>query len=95
MEIVIDGCVFENNKAQADGGAVYLRKGFQMTVSIKASYFTSNRAGRSGGGIFSENLKNLTIENTTFSGNSAQDDGGGMYSVVSKYTYLLTTQCFP
>lgn len=90
-DVVIDGCIFDNNKADVDGGGAYFAGGYgsQMTVTINNSCFTSNTAERYGGGIVFGDLKSLSIQNTDFTGNTAQVEGGGIHSVVSRCTWTL------
>jgi len=68
--IAIDGCIFENNKADS-GGAVALEH--YSTATISNSVFIQNVADDAGGAIeLDSNGGTVTIANCTFEGNVAQ-----------------------
>lgn len=77
-------CLFVGNKAGNDGGAIWSDPGTMLIVTD--STFTQNRAGFAGGGICA--LGNLTVANSTFSGNSAEANGG---AIVTDYGVVLFT----
>lgn len=69
---------FTNNRADSagtagDGGAIANQSG---TLDIRQSTFSNNHAGRYGGAIYSDS--DATIDNSTFSLNSAEG-GGALY----------------
>lgn len=80
-ELTVSYSTFYSNSTGTDGGGIYSTVG-----SLAASYstFSSNTApSGKGGGIYSFgdfSTLNLTVDKSTFSGNSA-GDGGGIYSV--------------
>ena len=49
-QITIAGCLFTGNKAQSQGGALYLSN---TTGDITSSTFSGNNAAINGGGIYS------------------------------------------
>lgn len=65
--------ILDNLPEQSMGTAAYLPSG---TSSFTSSTFTNNKAN-SGGAIY--NTGNLTISNSTFSGNTAGQNGGAIY----------------
>lgn len=95
----IEGSQFSENTVQASetayGGALYLRDGTwggekNLTISVKNSSFTNNKAiGSSGlgGAIYAKStyngenraLLNLNLNDVTFSGNSATHMGGAVF----------------
>jgi predicted outer membrane repeat protein len=67
-------CVFDQNSASGNGGAIFNRSLLRITDST----FTDNHAGGNGGAIVSGIYRvGLTVENSTFTGNSA-DKGGAI-----------------
>jgi len=92
--------VITNNYAIFDGGGVYISDSSRATDSSLSSFtlnvgsFTSNRADRDGGAIFTDNFNSITaIEaGATFSGNTA---GRGAFNLGSgALTPLLTTHSY-
>jgi hypothetical protein len=72
---------FSNNQAAVDGGGYRISiTQTAGTVMISGGSYTGNRAGRHGGGIYSDpqdtgSSAPVTISNATFSGNVADNDG--------------------
>ena len=64
-----------NGGGAVDGGAVSLVR--PRESAVESSLFSGNR-GRNGGGISVE-AGNLTVRNSTFTGNRAETYGGGLY----------------
>jgi predicted outer membrane repeat protein len=87
--IRISGSTFIGNKGRGEGGAAYLYTGTQDSVSIQSSLFKNNRVfnlaqGNDGNGgamvVISNGLnRGLTIANTTFANNIANNQGGGLW----------------
>ena len=76
---VFDGCAFDANTCDLDGGAFYWSSGGGGLIAN--STFTNNTAVGDGGGI--RTLRGVgRVENCFFDGNTAQDDGGsiGLFS---------------
>jgi parallel beta-helix repeat protein/predicted outer membrane repeat protein len=71
----IEGCTFENNTSDRDGGGLYLAGGSDTT--LRSCVFTGNTSGFDGGGLQIA-MYDITIEDCRFSGNSARSDGGGI-----------------
>ena len=68
----IDNCLFINNTANSDGGALYTgdRKGNSLNFTIINSQFYNNTAGKHGGAIANQ-MTSCYIYNNTFDGNRA------------------------
>lgn len=87
-----NGCVFTDNTTDASGGAIYTRWG---TNNVENCIFTDNVSDGNGGAIAvgsnvatpsSDITSNqMTIQNTTFEGNSGA--GGGAIRIIA-YTHL-------
>ena len=74
--ISLDNVVFDNNIADTDGGAVYLRNG---TLTATDATFTSNSADDgNGGAIFSGTVAN--ISGSQFNLNQAAGNGGSIFN---------------
>ena len=94
LTATIDSCYFENNvKGSYYGGAIVIEKGVASAPSAQAPNVTisnstignlcangGNRAQR-GGAVYTDDNSTVTINNTCFSNNTAEDitgpDGGG------------------
>ncbi len=77
--VVVDGALFEQNKATQSGGAIYN----QGSLLIRTGMFDGNRAA-TGGAVYS--TQSLTVGGGIFSNNSATDGGalavaGGTFTV--------------
>jgi predicted outer membrane repeat protein len=70
----IVGCIFQNNKANFNGGAINITGGRPAIVDCT---FRNNVADQDGGAIACES-SNPTITNCIFEDNSAEDDGGAI-----------------
>ncbi len=72
--IAVAGTVFDNNSATSNGGAF---TNVATTATITGTAFTNNH-GLNGGAVAV--LGNLDVNNSTFSGNRADESGGGLYA---------------
>ena len=70
---ILDGCSVTSNTAWNEGGGLFIGGG---DCTIRVSTVTDNKAGEDGGGIHG----GATIERCLLKGNSAQGDGGGVWS---------------
>ena len=69
---------FEGNAAH-NGGAVYAWNiDGAARVHVTTSMFRGNKAAVTAGGLFADNLKNLSLSSSTFHGNTANLEGGGV-----------------
>lgn len=72
---------FSNNSSEGAGGAVYIEKhnyntNSQRKINISHSTFTNNTAEESGGAVYvQENITDLQIWDSTFTGNQARQGG--------------------
>lgn len=78
-DVYIDNSTVNNNQAFDYGGAVYAENIFVNTkVPNSRSLFCDNMAlDNDGGALYAK--KNVTIYNSTFSGNRAYEDGGAVF----------------
>lgn len=92
--IEISNSTFENNQGRGEGGAAYLYTGGQDRVSITRSVFENNQVlalpnggnGGNGGGVVvmsNEVNRGLTITDSSFAGNKAAGQGGGLWMMNS------------
>ena len=81
-------CIFINNTATGFGGAI--STGYDGTtgqkVKISNSYFEGNAAPI--GGAITTHGNDITVDNSTFISNKADDDGGAVYVVDDGITVL-------
>ncbi len=91
--LTIARCAIYGNFATDQGGGIYCGQG---NVTITDSYFAENSANdrngsAAGGGIYSSNISNVTITNTTISQNNAKGKGGGIYNNFGHVTVTNST----
>ena len=79
LDSVIDNCLFINNTANRDGGALYTgdQGGQSVNLTITNSQFYNNTALKYGGAI-SNQMSNSYIYNNIFDGNTARAGGGSI-----------------
>ena len=90
-----------NNKAGEHGGGVYgfgidgvSEKGY-IEMTIKDSTISDNKAvAGAGGGIVAGRINLITITNTDFLRNSAEGDGGGLYTGIGDDSVTITDSTF-
>ena len=77
LDSKIENCLFENNTANCDGGALYTgdQGGMSVNLTITNSQFYNNTARLYGGAIANQ-MANSYIFNNTFDGNTAYAGGG-------------------
>ena len=77
-----DECIFINNSAPKNGGAVYLESsslGDSSNTIFSNSYFANNTAGVDGGAInWNEGSEKGRIRNSAFDNNYAKNNGGAV-----------------
>ncbi len=77
----ITNCTFSHNIATGNGGGIYTDDGH---IIIKNCTFSGNQvtgANNDGGAVYSGgNQSFILLDSSTFTGNSAADDGGAFYS---------------
>ena len=74
----INKCVFINNKAYANGGAIHAESG---SIQLHKSNFSHNIAYNGKGGALCANNSKLDVGNSQFSHNTANDTGGAVYGL--------------
>ncbi|NPA92858.1 MAG: sortase [Chloroflexi bacterium] len=84
--LVIENCIFRNNKASSYGGAII---SYGASITITGSQFNSNSAGSNGGALRSFS-GSWNIDNTIFDSNRA-DSGGALYFSSSSLTITNST----
>jgi len=97
----IAGAVFQGNQGQAEGGAAYIYTAGQDRVDIGATLFRSNsvralpggNGGNGGGLVLMSNDVNrgLSLNRTSFVGNVATNQGGGLWMMNAPTTILNST----
>lgn len=92
--VVIASSTFSGNSTTGDGGGLYLDA--NTTASVSNVTVSGNFANRNGGGVFADinAAQNLTIEHTTITRNTSDNDknggsGGGMFFSTSTGSVLL------
>ena len=73
-QVTISGSTFDQNRAECDGGAIFILVNSALTMS--GSQLTSNVAQRYGGAVFIQG--SAYIQNTVIAWNYALDHGGGI-----------------
>ncbi|WP_303371178.1 Ig-like domain repeat protein [Methanobrevibacter sp.] len=73
----INNCLFVNNTANSDGGALYIgdQNGHGHHLMMSNNQFYNNSAGKHGGAIANQ-MSDSWIYNNTFDGNKAKASGG-------------------
>jgi len=98
----INGTRFEGNKGQAEGGAAYIYTGGQDRVDIGTTVFRNNSVqalsgggnqGNGGGLVLLSNEVNrgFTLNRTSFVGNVATNQGGGLWMLNAPTTITNST----
>jgi hypothetical protein len=99
--INITKSVFKDNKGRGEGGAAYLYTASGDSVTVADSLFQNNEVvalaggnGGNGGGLVqmnNGNNKGFTLLNTTFAGNKAAGQGGGIWVMDAPTTITNST----
>ena len=84
-EVLIENCTFTENTALFGGGLSILDK---SNVTLSGIYFIKNNVKDVGGAIYANQSIVRFIEKNTFSSNSADLEGGGIYCVQCTLTSL-------
>jgi uncharacterized repeat protein (TIGR01451 family)/CSLREA domain-containing protein len=77
VTVVLDGLTFKHGSAGGGGGVALFSN---ITATIQNSSIVENHSGSVGGGLFVGISSKLTLIRSTADGNSAETDGGGIYS---------------
>ena len=90
-QLFVTGSTFAGNRAELGGGGA-ISNNDQHTLSIADSSFSNNSSGLFGGAIAS--FGELSVSNSTLTGNSGVSYGGGLYLVSlgpNNFTHLTLT----
>ncbi|MEM9659002.1 MAG: choice-of-anchor Q domain-containing protein, partial [Planctomycetota bacterium] len=91
-DLSIANATIQNNSATQDGGGVYIELG---DLLVQGSTFANNFAARHGGGIFvaegGEEPVTAIIANSTVSGNTAGNRGGGVANLDGEVFFQSST----
>lgn len=80
-----------DNTATDNGGGVYnWGTGGEAVMEVTQSSIVNNEAGSLGGGGFNWQ-GNLSVKNSTFSGNTASDQGGALYATLAESRFVAST----
>ncbi len=85
-KLILNNCVFEQNKADIYGGAVFNNEG---DILLEASSLRRNISNVDGGGIYNFHAS-ATLRNCDFIENDAFDMGGGM---LNRDSYVEMSNC--
>ena len=75
-KISMNGCIFEGNYSEDNGGAVYMNEG---TLEARDCLFIGNKCLDEGGAVYLESGTYATLDGCTFYDNRADGDGGAVY----------------
>ncbi|MBW4654677.1 MAG: hypothetical protein KME20_16800 [Kaiparowitsia implicata GSE-PSE-MK54-09C] len=99
--IEITGSIFQGNQGRAEGGAAYLFTGSQDRVTVSNTLFQDNQVqalsgGNGGNGgaltVLSNQVnRGLILTNTSFTGNRATGQGGGLWMMNAPMTLTNST----
>ena len=90
-KLLVQHCLFENNEAKTNGGAVCSGRG-EAELIIEDSVFTNNTAANYGGAVAMNSASSkLTVKDSLITGSKATNTGGGIYAVKCQMTVSGTT----
>ena len=91
-DVLVTGCVFNNNKAIAPSGL------YSSTTDLLARHIFSGRGGGVSMPINATWPLNIVVNNSVFTSNYANNNGGGLYclimGIVGNQTYLFENNVF-
>jgi hypothetical protein len=77
---VVSGTVVRNNTASGGGGvSIEKWEGYPGSLLLINSSLLTNTASQEGGGFISQGWPTVTLDNVEVRGNTAQNEGGGLY----------------
>lgn len=77
--ITIANCIFSNNHARYDGGAIY---NYKSSISFINCIFSENKSGDDGAGVYNSNT-DANLTDCSFFDNRSGNRGGGIYNYQS------------
>jgi hypothetical protein len=92
-DLALVNMTLKNNRAAANGAALYIQGGgtTPVHVTIDSSTFNNNRSDLDGGGIYAVSGAVVDIINSTFSSNSAGNRGAAIANSNSQVTVNFST----
>jgi predicted outer membrane repeat protein len=89
VDLILEDVLFNNNVAEQDGGALYIKENCQINISD--SHFTLNLARTgSGGAIYNASSGSIT-NGTRIDNNNASLRGGGIYNTLTGDLHIETS----
>lgn len=93
--LAVDRTVLANNRATADGGAIWVGNFLgtfgNSSVAVTDSVLIGNSAVGNGGAVFVQVADKLVIDHSLVAFNSAGGDGGGLYLKAAPAVFDLST----
>ena len=74
---IMNGGTISNNRADYDGGGVYVEEG--CTFTMNGGTISGNTVHNYGGGVYANWGATVNLNGGTISGNTARDNGGGVF----------------
>jgi predicted outer membrane repeat protein len=86
---MLANCVFTNNRADYQGGALYYQPQGWYGADVDSCHFIGNKAGASGGGIYATGTPSNNVPAVRYCRftNDTALEGGGLYLLNSKMNY--------
>ena len=78
--VMVNDCNFTKNRAEGDGGAIF---SIDSNIVINSSHFTFSFAGSNGGTLINKEFGKISVFNSIFLHNHAQNDGGMIHAHAS------------
>jgi len=91
--VFLDATAVSINLSEEYGGGLYLRNGTQLTIEGADGDIEYNRSLR-GGGVYVTNAYYLQRLNADLSGNTASNDGGGIYLIGNAHATLTGSSTY-
>jgi len=94
-EVRLEGCRFERNTADWDGGAFFAGSHSDLTVDIVDTTFQDSHSRSAGGALYIDGFPtHFTITDSTFTGNSTEVNDGGAINLRSWLTLDISGSTF-
>lgn len=84
-EVIIDGTEISENKAQKEGGAIYVTNA-NASVKIENASVKGNTSSANGGAVYAQSNATIELSNTMVENNVSSKSGGAFYSDSSNLT---------
>ncbi len=94
-EVRLEGCRFEGNTADWNGGAFFALSHSDLTVDIADCTFQDSHSRSAGGAMYVDGFPtHFTITDSTFTGNSTEVNDGGAIQLMSWLTLDISGSTF-